>query len=206
MAGRSRILVGGSTLFSDRGAIPRPLAKSRVALERLRSLGEPVVLVGRELGGRPLPDEAGDRIAWVRACLDVPWLKLVAFDEAGAVRPTDPFAEQAMERWADLRSTWRAMHLLTGFETSVGAARRAGLTVIRIGARGPGVDPTLPRADYEAFDLLDAVRHLIVADTFAAPATGTSPRAAGSIPVSGGRRPAATAGPDVLQGGQPGEG
>ena len=33
----SRILLGGSTLFSDGGPNPRPLAKAGVALERLRT-------------------------------------------------------------------------------------------------------------------------------------------------------------------------
>jgi len=197
----SRILLGGSTLFSDGGPNPRPLAKAGVALERLRTLGEPVVLVGRELGGRLLPDDDSDRVAWVRASLDVPWLRIVAFEESGAGRSTDSAADQVVERWTRLRSTWHAETLLTSFESSVGAARRAGLAVIRIGARGPRPDPTVPRADYEASDLLDAVRHLIVQATFGEPAA--EPRL--DPAASGGGGPSTASGPDVLQGGQPSE-
>ncbi len=191
MAEQPRILIGGSTLFSDGGPVPRPLAKARIALERLRELGEPVVLVGNDLGGRSLPDDPRDRVAWVRERLDIPWLTVVAFDEPGAGRPMDPTTKHADGSWVSLRSTWRAESLLTSFESSVGAARRAGLNVIRIGARGTGADPTHPRADYEAIDLLDAVRHLAFSDAFDRPAAA----------ISAGSSPAAAAPPDVLEGG-----
>lgn len=180
--GRPRILLGGSTLFSDGGGIPRPVAKARLAIQRLRPLGEPVVLVSRELGGRTLPDDERERVAWVRDSLAVPGLRVVAFEESGTGRPTDPATEQMAELWATLRESCGAGTLLTGLESSVAAARRAGLRVIRIGARGPGPDPTTPRADYEAFDLLDAVRHLLAADTFDASAAKQGPTAPGPVP------------------------
>ena len=206
MTGRSRILVEASALFSDGGGVPRPLGKSGVALERLRSIGEPVVLVGRVLGGRPLPDDTAERVAWVRVSLDVPWLRLAAFDEAaeGGGRATDPTLEHAVERWVAMRSSWEAETLITSHESSVGAARRAGLTVLRVGARGPGSDPTVPRADYEAIDLLDAVRHLMLLDTFDLADAGVSV----PVPVSpsGGRGPATTAVADVLDGERPSDG
>ncbi len=204
-AGRPRILVDVSTLFSDGGEVPRPLARAGVALERLRTLGEPIVLVGAELGGRPLPEDEGERLAWVRASLDAPDLVLVPFEGGWAGRPTDPKAEHAVQRWVDLRSTWDADTLLTTLESSVGAARHAGLRVIRIGARGSSEDPTLPRADYEAFELLDAVLHLLVADTFDSPAGEPQLASVGSG-ASGPRRQAGPAGSDVLEGGQPGDG
>jgi hypothetical protein len=200
LADPPRILIGASTLFSHGGPVPHPLAKSWDALDRLRELGEPVVLVSRDLGGRPLPQDALDRVAWVSDRFSIPWLNLVAFDEPEAGRLLDPAARQADARWADLRSTWRADTLLTSFESSVGAARRAGLAVIRIGARGSGADRTRPRADYEAVDLLDAVRHMVFADAFAGPA-GEFSSAGGTVEISGGSSPAITPRPDVLKGG-----
>jgi hypothetical protein len=220
MVGPTRILVGGSTLFSDRGPVPRPLAKSRLALDRLRELGEPVVLVGRDLGGRRLPDDEDDRVAWVRDCLGIPWLTIVAFEEPDAGRPMAPTTKQADGSWGALRATWRGVALLTTFESTVGAARRAGLNVIRIGARGSGTDPTHPRADYEAIDLLDAVRHLMFADAFddrvadlrtlgdlsglVAAAGGSGPVAfsggSAALAISGGSGPVAAAHPDMFKG------
>jgi len=211
---RPRILVGGSALFSDGGGVPRPLAKARVALERLGALGEPVVLVGRDLGGRPLPADEAERVAWVGTSLEVPRLQIAAFDESDLARPADTgtVADPATERWSALRSAWHAGTLLTTFESSVGAARRSGLHVIRIGARGPGADPTMARADYEAFDLLDAVRHLLIADTFngqadaaAAPTMPEPGLAVVLAPASLGG-PSAAAYSGVLERGQPGEG
>ncbi len=198
---RRRILVEAAVLFSDGAGDPRPLAGACLALERLAWLGEPVILVGAELAGRRLPGDRQDRIDWVRAGLGGSGRLIAAIeDEAGLGDGDQP---DPTEPWATLQATWDADTLITSLQSSVASGRRAGLTVVSIGPRGPAVNPTMPRADVEAVDLLDAVRQLITADTFDTPAEGL--RNEGSALVSA-LRPSPADSADMLEGSQPGDG
>ncbi len=161
---RRRILVEAAVLFSDGAADPHPVAGACLALERLSWLGEPVILVGRELAGRRLPDDLQDRLDWVRASLGGPERLIVAIDDGAD--PDDGDQPDPTEPWAGLQAKWDADTLVTSRQSSVASGRRAGLTVVSIGPRGPAANPTMPRADIEALDLLDAARQLIAADTF----------------------------------------
>ena len=137
----------------------------------------------------------------MRAGLGVPGLTLTDFDEGEGVQDVDQ--RDPAGRWAGIRATWDAHTLITSFLSSVGSARRAGLTVVRIGPRGPATDPTVPRADHEALDLLDAVRQLIAADAFAELA-GTPP---GEQPaLASAHRPSPADPAYVLESGEPGDG
>ncbi len=166
MTGSPGILISADSLFETAAGAPRALADAPAAIERLRWIGRPVVLVGDELAGRRLPAEPEDRLSWVRTHLEVADLLIVAFDESAARRSGDAADQLAAEQWGRLRDEWQADRVLTGHDPSVGPARRAGLTVVRIGPRGRTPGATVKRADHEARDLLDAVSRLITADTF----------------------------------------
>lgn len=168
VTGRSGILISADALFEAVSGEPRALADAPAAIERLGWIGRPVVLVGEELADRRLPVEPEDRLSWVRAHLELPGLDIVAFDEAGSGRLGEAADRQAAEQWDWLRDEWQAERLITVHELSVGPARRAGLTVVRIGPRGSSPGASVERADHEARDLLDAVSHLITMDTFGA--------------------------------------
>jgi len=188
-------------LFSNGAADPHPITGACLALERLAWLGEPVILVGEELAGRRLPGDAQSRIDWVRTGLGVPGCLIVAVDEGASVGdgdqpdPTGP--------WARLQATWDADTLITSLQSSVTSGRRAGLTVVSIGPRGPAVNPTMPRADVEALDLPDAVRQLIAADAFDG-AAGVLPDLGAALVSAAWPSPANSA--DMLERGQPGDG
>jgi len=161
------ILVALEVLINDDPLDPRPLDDAVPALERLGWIGRPVVLAGRTLLGRRLPDGPADRSAWVRTVIGRHELDVACFDEPAADRPGDEADRLAVGAWSELRRTWRAEWLLTARPTSVGPARRAGLSVVRIGPRGSAIKESVERADHEARDLLDAVGHLLVGDAFA---------------------------------------
>ncbi len=163
----SGILVALEVLINDDPIDPRPLDEALPALERLGWVGRPVILAGRTLLGRRLPDGPADRTAWVRTVLGRHELDVAGFDEPASDRPGDDADRLAVEAWSDLRRTWRADWLLTARPTSVGPARRAGLSVARIGPRGRAITESVERPDHEARDLLDAVGHLLVGDAFA---------------------------------------
>ncbi len=166
VTGSTGILISADSLFEAGPDAPRPLADALTAIERLGWIGRPVVLVGDALVDRRLPAEPEDRLRWVRTRLELPDLAVVTFDEAGSGRLGDAVDRLVADQWSRLRDEWQADRLITGHEPSVGPARRAGLTVVRIGPRGSTPGATVERADYEARDLLDAVSHLITADTF----------------------------------------
>lgn len=165
-AGTAGILISAESLFGTDPAAPRPLADAQVAIERLGWIGQPVVLVGDEIAGRRLPTDPDDRMRWVRTQLGSPDLAVVPFEEGTAGRSTDVATRLAVEYWSRLREDWQADRLVTGRGSSVGPARRAGLTVVRIGPRGSASGPSVERADHDARDLLDAVSRLMTADIF----------------------------------------
>jgi hypothetical protein len=162
------ILVSLESLFGDDSDTPAPLPEAAVALERLAWIGRPVVLVGDEIAGRRLPADPQQRLAWVRARFDVPDLAALTWDEPVVIRAGEALERTAVDRWSTLRDDLKADRLITRRESSVGPARRAGFTVVRIGPRGPAPGPSIERADHEARDLLDAVSRLMTADVFGA--------------------------------------
>jgi hypothetical protein len=165
-AERPGILVALDVLVGGDPSAPRPLDSAAAALDRLGWLGRPVLLAGRELLGRRLPEAAADRVAWVRASFERDDLEVHAFDEPEADRAEE--LAHAVEQWAAVRELCQADWLLTSRAATVGAARRADLAVARIGPRDPDGVAAVERADYDARDLLDAVRHLLTRDAFAA--------------------------------------
>jgi hypothetical protein len=164
------ILVALEVLVVDDSASPRPLDSAGTALDRLAWIGRPAVLTGHELFGRRLPETVGDRIAWVRATFGQDDLDVHPFDEPEVDRAAE--MAHAVEQWTEVREHWQAAWLLTSRATSVGAARRADLQVVRIGPRGAGAAAAVERPDYEARDLLDAVGYLLTRDAFAAGRSG----------------------------------
>jgi hypothetical protein len=167
-AGRAAILVAGDLLFGDDPADPRPLSDARLAIERLGWFGRPVVLVGERIAGRLLPAGHGEREAWVRAQLGSEDLLVELFDEAAGAASGDGTDRLKVERWGGLRDIWDADRLITGNPGSVGPARRAGMTVVRIGPGDGSFAGAVERPDHVARDLLDAVRYVMTADTFSA--------------------------------------
>ena len=70
------------------------MARSRsrtrcAAIERLGWIGEPVVVIGDQIGGRRLPFEPQDRVTWVRSHLGLPDVAAVVVDEPAmpTIRP-----------------------------------------------------------------------------------------------------------------------
>jgi hypothetical protein len=165
----TRILISVEALFGDGADAPNPHADARAAIERLGWIGQPVVVIGDEIGGRRLPCEPADRISWVRSRLGVPDVAAVVVepdvDHAGEAAD-----RAATARWGTLSGQWQADRLVTDRASSVAPARRAGLTVVQIGPRDPASGPPVERADLEARDLLDAVSLLMTADAFGEPA------------------------------------
>lgn len=172
---RRRILITADALFAEGADAPQPLADVRAAIERLGWIGEPVVVIGDQIGGRRLPHEPQDRITWVRSQLGLPDVAAVVIDELDADHPTEDLERDATERWGVLRREWQADRLVTSGNSSVGPARRAGLLVVRIGPRDPLSAPPVERADHEARDLLDAVSRLMTADVFGEGPVGGGP-------------------------------
>ena len=165
-ASRPRILISVDALFATGVDAPQPLEDVGAAIERLAWIGEPVLVIGDQIGGRRLPREPQDRITWVRAHLGLPDVAAVVVDEPDADHPTEDLEHAATERWATLRREWQADRLVTSRRSYVGPARRAGLLVVRIGPRDPASATSVERADHEARDLLDAVSRLMTADVF----------------------------------------
>lgn len=160
------LLIALELLIVDDPAAPRRSADAGLALERLAWLGRPVVLAGERIADRRLPEATDDRIAWVRGILERDDLSVARFDEPPIDRPGDEAERDAVACWVEARRTWSAGWLLTGRSTSVGPARRAGLSVARIGPRDTTVAASVERADHEARDLLEAVSHLLTRETF----------------------------------------
>ena len=167
---RPGILVALDVLVLEDRESPRPLDSAATALDRLAWVGRPAVLAGHELFGRRLPQAEDDRVAWVRGTFGQDSLDVYPFDEPEADRAGE--AAHAIERWTEARERWQATWLLTSRVTSVGAARRADLQIVRIGPRGADATAAVERADYEARDLLDAVSHLLTRDAFSAGRSG----------------------------------
>ena len=161
------LLLSLDILVVDDPAAPRPLDTAASALERLGWIGRPVVLAGHQLIGRRLPEAPEDRITWVRSTFDSPGLAVAAFDEPEPERAGAALDRRTVEAWTALRREWAARWLLTSRAASVGPARRAGLSVVRIGPRESGGRGAIERADREARDLLDAVSQLLAGDAFA---------------------------------------
>ena len=166
--GSGAILVSGDVLFGGDPADPRPLSDASTALERLHPIGQPVVLVGERIAGRMLKADPAERLAWVRTQLGSGDLPVVACDEETPI-PSGGGTDRAhAERWAELRETWQAGWLITDHAAAVGPARRAGLTVIRIGPGDGSLAGSVERADPVVRDRLDAVRCVMTVDAFAA--------------------------------------
>jgi hypothetical protein len=161
-------LISGDALFGSNPADPRPLSDAPLALERLRPVGQAVVLVGDRIAGRMLPADPADRLAWIRSQFDTDDLAVVAFDETAVASPGNGTDAPLVGRWNRLREAWGAERLITPHAVAVGPARRAGLTVIRIGPGDGSRAGSVERADHVVRDLLDAVRCVITTDAFAA--------------------------------------
>lgn len=139
--GPTRILVSAETLFEHGVDAPRPLGDASAAIERLGWIGQPVVTIGEHIAGCRLPSEPNDRIGWVRMCLGTPDIPAAVFDDPAVDRASEAAERAAVESWSLVGNDWHADRLLTGRDSSVGPARKAGLTVVRIGPRAPVPSP-----------------------------------------------------------------
>lgn len=154
------ILVALDVLFHAADDEPRVVETIVSAVERLGWVGRPVILVGPTLGGRRLPADADERVAWARHALGDDAVTVVPFEPPIPERHGDD--AEALERWRALRETHNARWLIeSGWPLA--PARRVGLTVIEVGGRAAAVDE---RADHEARDLLDATNQLLMTETF----------------------------------------
>jgi hypothetical protein len=161
------ILISLDALVVQRTDQPTALDEAGVALRRIGWIGRPVILVGRHVAGRDLPEDPGHREAWVRSSVGRGAYAVVPFDEPSTTRS---HPDQAADEWRDLRAAQHGTWLLTDQPRQVGPARRGGLKVILIGPAD--ARPSLHRPDYQARDLRDAVGHLLTMDVFAAPRAG----------------------------------
>jgi hypothetical protein len=160
------ILIDFDALVVQRAEQPAAVEEAPVALRRIGWIGRPIILVGRQVAGRNLPDDAAEREAWVRASIGTGAYAVVPFDPSeGRARSQD---QEAVERWRQVREAHKGTWLLTDRHRHVGPARQAGLKVILIGPVDP--QPLNHRPDYRARDLRDAVGHLLTVDVFAGPA------------------------------------
>jgi hypothetical protein len=164
------ILIDLDTLVVQRAEQPAVVEEAPVALRRIGWIGRPIILVGRQVAGRNLPDDAAEREAWVRAAIGTGAYAVVPFDPSeGRARSQD---QEAVDRWRQVREAHEGTWLLTDRHRHVGPARQAGLKVILIGPVDP--QPRNHRPDYRARDLRDAVGHLLTVDVFAGPAPASA--------------------------------
>ena len=165
-AGQGAVLVELDALIVQDPENPRALDDAGLALDRVASLTDPVVLAGERVAGRLLPADPEERIAWVREALARPELQVVPVAVQYSERRTEAADRSLVGAWRAIRPAGAVAWLLTGDPRAVGPARRAGLRVVRIGPRPAGIEADIERPDYEARDLRDAVNHLLVSDAF----------------------------------------
>jgi hypothetical protein len=152
------ILVALDVLFHPADDEPRVVETVVSAVERLTWVGRPVILVGAMVGGRRLPADADERVAWTRHALGDDTVAVVPFEPPASDRHGD--STEALERWRALRKAHHARWLI---ESGWRSPRPdAGLTVIEVGGRAAAVDE---RAD-RGRDLLDATNQLLMTETF----------------------------------------
>jgi len=172
------ILIALDALIVQRADQPSATDEAPVALRRIGWIGRPIILVGTQVAGRNLPDEAGEREAWVRAAIGSGAYAVVPFDDPSEDRAGSQTGAPA-ETWRQVRDAQGGDWLLTDRPRQVGPARQAGLKVVLIGPADP--QPRNHRPDYQARDLRDAVGHLLTMDVFGAPAAADrSMRGSGS--------------------------
>jgi len=159
------ILISLDALVVQRTDLPRALDEAAVALRRIGWIGRPVILMGRHVAGRDLPEDPRQREEWVRSSVGRGGYAVVAFEDPSTARGGR--SDQAADEWRALREAQRGTWLLTDQPRQVGPARQAGLSVILIGPAD--ADPSLRRPNYQARDLRDAVGHLLTMDVFATP-------------------------------------
>ena len=156
------ILVALDVLIQPSEEGPRAMETTASALERLGWVGRPIILATGSVGGRRLPVEVEDRVAWARHALGDEDLLVVPFDTPAGDRHADD--GEAVDRWRTLREAHHASWLIeSGWP--INPARRAGLTVIEVGGHTATVNE---RPDHEARDLLDAANRLLMTETFKA--------------------------------------
>jgi hypothetical protein len=162
--GRPSILVGLEVLMIEAVDGPRLLDDVPTALERLRWVGDPVVLAPERLFERALPAEPDARTALVRHLVGDATIPVEGAIHADEGRTP---GGAHVEAWRELARARRARWLITDRGGVIPAARRAGLRVILVGARGAAPRAVVEPAEHEARDVLDAVAHILAAETFA---------------------------------------
>lgn len=160
------ILVALSALVMPGPEAPIAVPGAAEALDRLATLGRPVILARDHVAGRRLPEEPAARERWVRALLgraiecDVVPFHVPAWDLHDAAGEA-----QAREAWQVARAEQRGTWLITDDPDDVRPARAAGLHVLLAGPR-PADEPLAARADIAARDLADAARLLLAQELF----------------------------------------
>ncbi|MEO8638705.1 MAG: hypothetical protein ABI458_02175 [Chloroflexota bacterium] len=167
------ILIALDALVVQRADPPTAIDEAAVALRRIGWIGRPIILAGPQVAGRNLPQDGGEREAWVRASMGSGAYAVVPFEEPSQDRAIS-HEGQAVEQWRQVRDAQHGTWLLTDRPRQVGSARKAGFKVILIGPADP--KPRLHRPDYQARDLRDAVGHLLTMDVFAGPAAASGDR------------------------------
>ena len=164
------ILIALDTLVVQRADQPSATDEAPIALRRIGWIGRPIILVGPRVAGRSLPDDPGEREAWVRASIGNGAYAVIPFDDPSEDRSVTQDGE-AVDAWREVRDAQHGTWLLTDRPRQVGPARQGGLKVILIGPADP--QPRDHRPDYQARDLRDAVGHLLTMDVFAGPGATT---------------------------------
>ena len=160
------ILIALDTLIVQRADQPSATEDAAIALRRIGWMGRPIILVGSQVAGRNLPEDAGDREAWVRAAIGSGAYAVVPFEDPSEDRAGRQ-GGAAVAAWRTVGESQQGSWLLTDRPRQVGPAREAGLKVILIGPSDP--QPRNHRPDYQARDLRDAVGHLLTMDVFGGP-------------------------------------
>ena len=134
-------------------------------LDRLELTGRTVILAGRDVGGRRLPEDPDERDRWVRGTTGAAAIPVVSFEPPPWDHHEEGSEAAAVARWDGLRVAQRAAWLITDRPEDVRPARGSGLRVILVGPRGQD-QPLATRPDLEARDLADAARLLLAQDLF----------------------------------------
>jgi hypothetical protein len=158
------VLIELDALMIDGADGPRPLDEASDALARIGLVGTAVVLAPASLRGRPLPQDTAAKIDLVRRLLGDPALDVV---EGVAVPDGRRDVDDATHVWQTVVEATTARWLVTAQALVIAPARRSGLRVVLIGASGSSPQAAIEPAEHEARDLLDAIGHILTAETFA---------------------------------------
>lgn len=162
------IVLALSTLMLPGPGEPGPVPGIGEALDRLASLGRPVILARHEQANEREAHAARDG-SGITATLGLPEDTNVAIVATGAELDGHRQSPEAVRiLWESVRAAHRARWLVTDRPADVRPAQAAGLRVVLVGPRGSPRLLAGARPDITARDIHDAGRLLLARDVFGA--------------------------------------